>query len=525
MRKCRKTNVAFVIAAVCLLSLPTAAQQSGPRAVVSDDDFMRLNQQIKELKDPTFRALLRMRLVSWESPESGPVRRQAAMEVATQGITDLCDHQDQVRPATASWLHGSLVKEIKALQSPAEPAIQTCVLKAEPKSAESDLGSAMRMLSNPETSAAGLSLAKSAIESGRVSGETLLGQLLSLKEKHSPHLPEFLNAVLTLEEKQPRTLRLQIMPFFSSLYLDESVAPEIATRFLFVALQSTRLSPEEFTNGITRSSATTLLNSIVAPAQRLAPQLYPEIMGRLRSISSISAGITGDRLVAEERIQKAGDQLEQLITEANSAAYEQLRTHFLARAAKLAKEQGQLSKAVDLEMQMPNAANSAWSNEFLSEIVSLALKKKAPADATYAISKLTQPLAKAGALRLLGEYYGENRDQVKSKEAFAQSAGQLRSVANNNEKINASLLLAESLLKYEPADAYAVFRDAVKAINNLPSPATDNDTVKLLPVAEQLIRSFRLLATRETQTATTLAAEIKLSELRVSALSGAYSSR
>jgi hypothetical protein len=108
------------------------------------------------------------------------------------------------------------------------------------------------------------------------------------------------------------------------------------------------------------------LNSIVAPAQRLAPQLYPEIMGRLRSISSISAGITGDRLVAEERIQKAGDQLEQLITEANSATYEQLRTHFLARAAKLAKEQGQLSKAVDLEMQMPNAANSAWLNEFLS---------------------------------------------------------------------------------------------------------------------------------------------------------------
>jgi hypothetical protein len=70
--------------------------------------FMRLNQQIKELKDPTFRALLRMRLVSWESPESGPVRRQAAMEVATQGITDLCDHQDQVgrrqlRGYTGAW--------------------------------------------------------------------------------------------------------------------------------------------------------------------------------------------------------------------------------------------------------------------------------------------------------------------------------------------------------------------------------------------------------------------------------------
>lgn len=45
--------------------------------------------------------------------------------------------------------------------------------------------------------------------------------------------------------------------------------------------------------------------------------------------------------------------------------------------------------------------------------------------------------------------------------------------------------------------------------------------LKLLPVAEDLIRSFRLLAIRENQTATSLAAEIKLSELRLSALSGA----
>ena len=49
--------------------------------------------------------------------------------------------------------------------------------------------------------------------------------------------------------------------------------------------------------------------------------------------------------------------------------------------------------------------------------------------------------------------------------------------------------------------------------------------VKLLPIAEDLIRSFRLLASREDETATRLAAEIKLSELRVSALTGMYSGR
>lgn len=85
--------------------------------------------------------------------------------------------------------------------------------------------------------------------------------------------------------------------------------------------------------------------------------------------------------------------------------------------------------------------------------------------------------------------------------------------------------LAESVLKYEPADAYELFRESVKEINTLPAPEKDQEKMyylSLMPVAEDLIRSFRLL---ENQTATSLAAEIKLPELRVSALSGAYSGR
>src|SRR5690349_19886553 len=96
----RSVIAGFIIAAICLLSVPTAAQQ----ATVSDDDFIKLHQQIKELKDPTFRAFLRMRLLGWKSPDH-PRMRQAALEVATQGIRDLCEHQNEVWTPTASWLH------------------------------------------------------------------------------------------------------------------------------------------------------------------------------------------------------------------------------------------------------------------------------------------------------------------------------------------------------------------------------------------------------------------------------------
>jgi len=520
----------FIIAAACLLNLPTAAQQPGPQAprgTISDDDLVKLNQQIKELKNATFRAFLRMRLLSWEAIDSAPTRRQAALQLATQGVTDLCDHQDEVWLPTASSLHESLIKQIKTLQSPEDTAVEPCVFKSESKtSSGSGFSSGIKMLSNPETTAAGMDLVKAAILSGQVSADALLGQLLSLNAAQSPQLPELLSTVLTLEEKQPGTLPLRLLPFFTSLFIDRSAPAEITIRFVSVAVRASRLPAEQLADPIARSSVNQLMNGIIGPARRFTPALYPEIASRLNSVDRTALGRAESRLAAQERIEKATDQLEQLITEADSTSDELLKTQYFFRAARLAKERGQFSKAIDLALKIGN--DSHWLNEFLSEIVVLAIKKKSPNDATNAISKLTKPLVKVTAFRLLGEYYGANDDKVKSKDAFTQAAKQLKTVDVSVDKLRSSLTLAESVLKYDPEDAYELFRESVKAINTLPAPEKEQEKmgyVKLLPVAEDLIRAFRLLATQEDQTATTLATEIKLPELRLSALSGAYSGR
>lgn len=89
------------------------------------------------------------------------------MEVATQGIADLCEHQDEIWAPTASWLHENFVKQIKTLQSPDETAVEICTLKTEKNNKpEKEFASAIRMLSNSETSAAGLNIAKSLILNG-----------------------------------------------------------------------------------------------------------------------------------------------------------------------------------------------------------------------------------------------------------------------------------------------------------------------------------------------------------------------
>ena len=526
----------IILIGICFLSFPVAAQQPGPQSkqgTLSVDDLIKLNQQITELTDPTFRAFLRMKLLSWEVSEPGPTRRQSVMQVATQGVTDLCEHQNEVWSPTASWLYEGLARQIKTLQSPDDTAVKLCLLKIETNQSEKSFSSAMKMLRNAETSAAGLTLAKSIIASGQVSAEAMLGELLRLQVSQSPHLSEVLGAVLALEEKQPGTLPLRLLPFFSATFFDKSVEPEIVKRFVFVAVQASRVPAEEFAKPTVRGPVTALLNGIAGPAKQVAPELYPEIASRLSSLTPNAPDRTETRLAAEERIQKAGDQLEQLISEANSASDEQLKRHFLSRAARLAKEQGQWSKAVDLAMKATNerevdndGIRPTWLNTFMLGVVTLALRKDSPRDATYAMSKMTQTLEKAIAYRLLGEYYGAKQDNVKSKEAFAESAKQLSSVKNSNGKAKSFLSLAESVLRYEPADAYEVFRESVKTINNLPLPAKGQEKMyylQLLPVAEGLIRSFRLLANSENQTATSLAAEIKLSELRLSALSGIFS--
>ena len=215
-RRIRSLIAGLIIAGICLLSFPAQAQQVGPPTnpgAVSDDDFVRLSQQIKELKNATFRAFLRMRLLSWGS-QPGPVRRRAALELAIQGVTDLCEHQDEIWTPTASNLHGGFVKRIQTLQAPQETPLEICVLKT------------ARSANQQETP------------------EAIFSQLIRLNTTRSPERAEKLNAVLSLEEKQPGTLALRMMPFFASVFLEKSVPPEIQTRFVAIAVRASRLTNE-----------------------------------------------------------------------------------------------------------------------------------------------------------------------------------------------------------------------------------------------------------------------------------------
>jgi hypothetical protein len=126
----------------------------------------------------------------------------------------------------------------------------------------------------------------------------------------------------------------------------------------------------------------------------------------------------------------------------------------------------------------------------------------------------------------LAKYYGDNNDPEKSRSALNDAGKILKQADSDNAKLKLTIGLAQITLATNPSAAYDVFRLAVDTINQLAPPEEEKKKTyygALMPVAEDLIKSFRLMAGQDDAAALALAQDIKLSELRVSALSGVYS--
>src|SRR5204863_1613502 len=67
---------------------PTRATDPKADITISDANFAIVAQQIRELKNPTFRALLRARLVGWKSSGDNAQRREDALSVTTEALSD-----------------------------------------------------------------------------------------------------------------------------------------------------------------------------------------------------------------------------------------------------------------------------------------------------------------------------------------------------------------------------------------------------------------------------------------------------
>ena len=531
----------LLIAGAVLLCNPMFLNAQSPkrqseqqRVSISDDDFANIAQEIKSLDDPTFRVFLRNRILSWLPQDGDKLRLHNALLVASDGLADIQRHKDQIWPPTAAWLRESLISSINAWSpSEANALARKYPLPVSEQAKDDpikDFTSALAKLNDPKTSDQALSLATKAVLNSRIPPAILLGELLRLDSNKSPHLPQMLAAVLSLEENQTGAIPLHFLNFFRAIFLKNTTHSDLQVRFLTASVKATRLSPVAFQDAIVRGPAVELLKGSLPHIERLTPAHYPEAASRLQELNSASLSNFKDRQAAENRINRSDRPLEQVITEASETNDKLFKRELLERAARLAKKDGKLRQAVDLMVSRDDAEEAkkecaihSATDEFLDEIVSSALQDKDLEISEYAASRMHCPVERTSALRRIAVRYYEEEDIVRGQRALGAAAKSLKEAEDGTGKASVSLALAAAFLRFEPANAQEAYRGSVANINKLRRPENDAGKdfyLSLLPLADDVIKAFRTLARQDRGAALALSIEIRLEELRASAAAG-----
>jgi hypothetical protein len=534
-RKIMASKILTAGLAILLLQLTVARSSAQALAkiengAISDTNFTVIAQEIRDLKNPEFRAQLRAQLLSMIKASDSAERRHAALTVGTEALSDLRDNKEVIGLGVAGWLYESLAGALRKFGGDdAEAMIARFALKKDDgPSPGKDLMAAVKSLSDPENAAAAREKATAAILTGQIPADAILGSLLALLKSNNPNLPELMSAVLTVEERQTGFIPLNMLTFFSAVFLQPPASNDIQNRFLQAVVKSTRVPPANIPRPLADRTIVSVLQAILDSTKTVAPALYPEVAARLTSLGSSAVTTQPEREAVEARIKASPDQLEALQLEAERASSEASRRSFLLRAARLALTQGRFRQAVDLEIKAYGDRSTGVNSmdRFFADVTTAALKQQQPDAAEYAVSKMTQALIKAQSLLQLGKYYVSVKDKEKSKSALALGLKLLDQTEVDNDKLSVAIAFAQGAIPVDSSIAYEAMRLTVETINKLPPRDNQKENLSyrsLIPHGRALVEAYRLFASPDTAAALALAQDIKLPELRVAALLGAYS--
>ncbi|HEX8557475.1 MAG TPA: hypothetical protein VF668_05210 [Pyrinomonadaceae bacterium] len=534
----------IVIVVGSLAAAPLCPAQKAKRGVTppagveavraSAADGLELARWIKVVESPPARAYLYLQVAAWlaEDVEEDPAARQAALDVAAAGVSEIHEHEGQIPPPAAFNLYDRLLKLV-GRHSPEEAARLREKYPLKLNTNLTDEAAAGRSLHavlagfGDSPAAPDVARAAQLILSGRVPVMALLGELIRLDQARSPALRQMLDATLSLEERRTGALPPLNLMFLLPLYLKETTPPDLQARFLAVAVKATQLNPVELKSDPAQfSGAVGLLQRSLPLMQRLTPSLYAAAAAQL---AALTAGQARDNPVYEN-IKNSSDPLAQTMLEAERAGDRRLKEELLESAARLAKQQGKLRLAADLitsseEDRSGLPEGYSGQDEFLDGLLEAALQQKDPDTARYVLAKVRLPVNRAGALRKVGRYFIKAKDTLPAFEALGEAAKALAEAPEGREKVIAYLDLTSDYADVDYTRAAEAARAAVKAANKIPRPREDDEgrfTWSLFPVMESTTKTFRALARKDQAAALSMAGEFDRNEFRIAANLGVY---
>lgn len=510
-----------------------AQSNSDEMADLASDDLRALPTEISTVDEPGLRAFLRIRLASllWKQGLKLTIAPVIAERVAKQAIDDLVTGRDEI----PSLYLNSFRSELSALLRIHAPQLAEELTAKESDSRDdtaNQLSAAQSLLREGKTDAA-LDSFRRVLPQGSVNPIWVLAFLTELERKKPEEIPKLLSELITVGEQKPGAVSLSALFWLNSFFLREANPRELRARFaaaVVAAAERNDLGSGEAEPVIAYQA----LTAVAPVVEQLVPSLNQRCRQLLVGLRSRVPETIINRDQANQRAGSESDRLDRLIAEARLSDDSLTKESLLTEAAQLAAEKGRLSLALEIALQISAEGddNKMWRDQFLSQIVSKALKEKDPETANYAASKITARLDHASALAMLAKYHSASGDLSRARERLNEAIGLASADDNRVRKAKVLFDLAAEAGKIDEIRVSELISAGIKTINSIPSPNLDERRTgsvyrayieSLLAAAWNTLPAFSQISARDYLQMRTLAAGIQNRGVKLCALFGALS--
>ena len=450
-----------------------------------------LPAQIKKIDDATVSVFLQLRLATFYWSEPSQQSRERARAVTVGGLQYLDEHRAELVPLYADSFREDLLALLE-VHAPdlagryrvgGDTADGDTADKVTPGNA---YDVAYSMLRTKGQAALAVQTFTQALLGGETPTMTISYFLSELQRQQPSLLPQVLSDILSVQERRPRTLSVEVLFWLLEPYVWRNDREDIKRRFLSVTVAAT-VESYQWSDLGQLTNAFNVLRVTVPLIQKLVPGMYPQAAAQLATVRARLPNETVERSAIAERIRQSEDTLSQMITEANSASSSSVKNDLLIQAAQLALTKRKPQLAFDLAMSTSaDDKSKEWRQQFLSELVKNSVENKDAKLGLAIASKIEMPLPRAEALQRLALLFFNLKDLWKARESLVESLKLITVSDNTPEKAIAFLKSLRVVARVDQAMVPEVAEDSIKALNALQF-ATQNEKPQSEPTRKALM--------------------------------------
>jgi hypothetical protein len=523
-------RLAFCLILICEICFAQQVTSSDKQPDNSDleSQIVQLSNQIKDIKEPTFRVLLRYRLASflWKHKIDRVDTGKWAQDIALDALTDLRTHWNEVQLLYRNQFRRDLQALIRSYAPDLLSKIEELDKEADKPKAQA-YETAFSMLSNPDSVAPAVELMQRNLDGGKDPGGMLIFLLGRLERIQYPQLPKLLSDIVSIEERSPGNIPTISFLSIARFYLKEDMQPEVRWRYFATCLNTIEANAKDL-DGPDLRFIFMFLNNIIRRIELEHPPLYSRASTLRAFLTPRVPAAALDRAEVRRRIEQSDDRLSQILTEARAAKDEAVKNGLLREAAQYALEKGNLKLAIDLAIDIADSEDyTSWREQLLGDAINSAVGRKEMELASYALSKMLSPLRRVQGAEKISSHFSEANDLVQARQWANEAVKHIESVKDEADKAKAYFSICSIFSKVDEVRVNEMMLAAIKAMNSIPEPKLEDKAdsqarklyvKRLIDIAYDVIPAFQSLVRKDKVVSWELATSIATPELKSTAL-------